>query len=259
MKKELRQPEQMLNSEPQPIVSTCAPAIGNNNVVGSTVYLMDCVEGMKHYPDKYFDLAVVDPPYGIGMSEWKTESNGKGSKQKGFTKGGRNLHTKKDWDLSIPGMEYFTELYRVSKEQIIWGANYFTQYIPPSMGWIYWHKKGTDATNFSDGELAYTSFNKSLKWFKYDWLGFGYINNAGNDKKIHHTQKPVALYDFCFQFAKCVQGMKILDTHIGSQSSRIAADKAGLDITGYEIDKEYYDLGEKRFKQYKSQLRIEGW
>ena len=215
----------------------------------------DCVEVLKSFEDNYFDLAICDPPYGIGMSSWKNESNGDGSKAKGFTKGGKNLHTKKDWDSGIPQKEYWEQLFRVSKNQIIWGGNYFTEFLPPKMGWIYWHKKGNDASNFSDGELAWTSFDRALKFVKYDWIGFGYINNAGSDKKIHPTMKPKELYEWVLEnYAK--KGDKILDTHLGSGSSAIASFRLGCDFVGIEIDKEYYQSSIKRFKEQTAQLRV---
>lgn len=222
-----------------------SPTCGKPLVVGSTVYLMDCVEGMKHYPDKYFDLAIVDPPYGINRSG-QTETFTKNPKHK------RKHFENKGWDLSIPEMQYFTELFRVSKEQIIWGANYFTQYLPASMGWIFWDK-GQDLS-MSDGELAFTSFNKALRRFK---INRGQLMVEGGT--IHPTQKPIRLYNKCFEYAKLEAGAKVLDTHLGSGSSRISADKNGFDFTGFEIDEEYYNLSEKRFSNYKSQLRIEGW
>ena len=216
---------------------------------------VDCIEFMATVPDKFYDLAIVDPPYGIGMSSWKNESNGDGSKAKGFTKGGKNLHIKKNWDNGIPQKQYWEQLFRVSKNQIIWGGNYFTEFLPPKMGWIYWHKKGNDASNFSDGELAWTSFDKALKFVKYDWIGFGYINNSGSDKKIHPTQKPVSLYEWLLiNYAK--EGDKILDTHGGSQSSRIACFNLGFQMDILELDKDYFDQANKRFEQHKKQLTL---
>lgn len=219
------------------------PTIGNPTVGSSTVYLMDCVEGMKEYPDKWFDLAVVDPPYGIGVNM-----------NMGVRKGERRKHHSKDWDKEPPNEEYFYELKRVSKNQIIWGANNFIGHLDNSQGWIFWDKMITGEVDFSHGELAWTSFNKSLKKYPLP-IQQVYLT----EPRIHPTQKPTALYDFCFKYAKCEQGMKVLDTHLGSQSSRIAADKAGLDFTGFEIDIDYFNAGEKRFKDYKSQLRIKGW
>jgi len=220
-----------------------SPAFGNamlQAVPSSEVYLMDCIEGMKHYPNKYFDLAICDPPYGIG------EDGGKFRARKGQNKG---VYEKGNWDKVRPNYEYFIELFRVSKNQIIWGANYYAEHLPPSMGWIYWDKKmGGD---FSDGELAYTSFNKALKSYSY----CNKIGTVGFDR-IHPTQKPIKLYDFCFDFAKVEAGMKVLDTHLGSQSSRISANKYQLNFVGFETDEEYFNKGNKRYDDFVSQTRL---
>lgn len=237
--------EQYLNSTTKDEAYSVSPSIAKPNVGSSIVYLMDCVEGMKHYTDKYFDLAICDPPYGINRSG-QTETFTKNPKHK------RKHFENKGWDLSIPEMQYFSELFRVSKNQIIWGANYFTQYLPSSMGWLFWDK-GQDLS-MSDGELAFTSFQTALRRIK---INRGQLMVEGGT--IHPTQKPILLYDKCFQYAKVETGMKIIDTHLGSGSSRISADKLGLDFVGFEIDKDYYELSEKRFKTHKSQLRIEGW
>jgi site-specific DNA-methyltransferase (adenine-specific) len=221
------------------IAPTSSPTIGNTNVVGSTVYLMDCVEGMKNYPDKYFDLAIVDPPYGIG------EDGGKFRDRKG---GGHRILAKKNWDSKIPSADYWEQLFRVSKNQIVWGGNYFTDYLKQSRGWIYWDKlMGGD---FSDGEVAWTSFDKVLKKVTI-------CNKMGG--KIHPTEKPIKVYDFCFVYAGIERGMKVIDTHLGSGNSRISADKFKLDFTGFEIDKDYLDAHKKNWQKYKTQLRIEGW
>lgn len=204
----------------------------------STVYLMDCIEGMKQFPDKIFDLAVVDPPYGIGAE------NHAGNADNGWKQ-----WDKKDWDSSIPNEEYFTELFRVSKNQIIWGGNYFANLLPNSQGWIFWDK-GQRNFSLADGELCWTSFKKSLRVFE---MARAKAKASIGYEKIHPTQKPVELYDFCLNFAKLDQGNLILDTHLGSQSSRIAANKAGFDFIGFEIDREYYDNGNKRFKNFVSQ------
>jgi len=208
----------------------------------SEVYLMDCVEGMKHYPDKYFDLAIVDPPYGINRSG-QTETFTKNPKHK------RKHFENKGWDLSIPEMQYFTELFRVSQNQIIWGANYFTQYLPSSMGWIFWDK-GQDLS-MSDGELAFSSYEKALRRIK---INRGQLMVEGGT--MHPTQKPIKLYDFCFQFAKLEAGAKVIDTHLGSGSSRISANKNGLNFVGFEIDEEYFNKQEKRYADFTSQLRM---
>jgi len=186
---------------------------------------IDCMELMAQFEDKYFDLAIVDPPYGISMDGGKIGGNNLGKAKD---------YTKKDWDKEAPPIEYFNELIRVSKNQIIWGGNYFADLLQPTKGWIYWDKKpnGENLT-FSDGELAWTSFNKPLKSFSYGWIGFGMLNSG--ERKIHPTQKPVTLYEWILQkYAK--QNDLILDTHLGSGSSRIAAYKGGFNFVGFEID-----------------------
>ena len=213
----------------------------------------DCIDVLKSFADNEFDLAICDPPYGIGFDKY-VYSNGDGAKAKGFREN-KNKVAPKNWDKGIPQKEYWEQLFRVSKNQIIWGGNYFTEYLPPKMGWIYWHKKGNDASNFSDGELAWTSFDRALKFVKYDWIGFGYINNAGDDKKIHPTMKPKELYEWVLEnYAK--KGDKILDTHLGSGSSAIASFRLGFDFCGIEIDKEYYLSSIKRFNEQTAQVRL---
>ena len=177
----------------------------------------DCMEGMARYPDKYFDLAIVDPPYGIGVSKgiW-----GNSNKTKVTNYG------KKNWDKAIPNNDYFIEVNRVSKNQIIWGGNYF--YLKPSSCWIVWDK--LNSANFADCELAWTSFNTSVKKFTYRWNGMLQQDMKKKEERIHPTQKPVALYKWLLSnYAK--QGDKILDTHLGSGSSRIAAYEMGFDFT----------------------------
>lgn len=206
----------------------------------STVYLMDCIEGMKQFPDKIFDLAVVDPPYGIGIDGQKQSIN------LNNPKANRKEHKFKGWDNYIPTSEYFAELWRVSKNQIVWGANYFVLHLNRgTKGWIVWYK-GQEGLTMSDAELAYSSFDCATRVVK--------INRVEllKDGTIHPTQKPIKLYDWIF--AKYANECDlILDTHLGSQSSRIAAQKAGLDFVGFEIDREYYDKGNKRFKNFVSQ------
>lgn len=205
-------------------------------------------------PDKAFDLAIVDPPYGIGF-DGNTTVKGKSGKASTFTD--KQHHIKKEWDVSRPAAEYFAELQRVSKNQIIWGGNYFADLLPPRKGWIFWDKKITNAnnTNFSDGELAWTSFNCILRRFTYDWIGFGYLNNPQREKKIHPTQKPVALYEWILtHYAK--PGDKILDTHLGSGSSRIAAYNLGFDFVGCEIDPDYFKAQEERFAAHTAQMNL---
>ncbi len=210
----------------------------------STVYLMDCIEGMKQFPDKIFDLAVVDPPYGIGADKKNSKRELKSKKSAAFSSdfGGQI------WDGAIPTEEYFAELKRVSKKQIIWGANYFGLV----GGMLYWHK-GVTMPTYSTGELAWLSWLQKIDYVNITWHGMLQHNMKDKEQRIHPTQKPVALYDWIFMnYAK--DGDKILDTHLGSGSSRIAAQKAGLDFVGFEIDREYYDNGNKRFKNFVSQM-----
>lgn len=207
----------------------------------SKVFNTDCLEAMKNYPDKYFELAIVDPPYGIG------EANEKRMASRGTTKykGG-------DWDLHPPEKVYFQQLQRVSKNQIIWGANHFIQNIPNanSSCWIFWDKDGY--ADFADGELAWCSFKTAVRKFKWTWDGF---RKQSPENRIHPTQKPVALYRWLLQnYAK--EGDKILDTHLGSGSSRIAADMEGYDFTGYELDADYFNASVKRFNEYKLQTKL---
>jgi len=201
------------------------------------IYNQDCLDAMKEMSDKQFDLAIVDPPYGIGMSKGAGETRGDGKKKK-------DLYTPKEWDNERPSKEYFNELIRVSKEQIIWGGNYFADLLKASRCWIYWRKKM--GGNYSDGELAWTSFDKILK---------EYTKRPQQGNRIHPTQKPVKLYEWLLiNYAK--KGDKILDTHLGSGSIAIACHNLGYDLVGYELDKEYYDNAIKRIKEHQNQLRL---
>jgi site-specific DNA-methyltransferase (adenine-specific) len=224
------------------------PPLRKTPVIASTVILGDCIQIMKQFKDNEFDLAVVDPPYGIGFDgEVKEMANNNSKKWKPAK--GKN-YTRKSWDCETPSDEYFTELKRVSKNQIIWGGNYFD--LPQSSGWIFWNKGVAKDFTLSPGELAWTSFDKSVNMVELLWAGF---RKCEETERIHPTQKPVKLYDWIFsKYAN--EGMRILDTHLGSGSSRISADKAKLDFTGIEIDKEYFDLSEKRYQDYKIQLRL---
>jgi site-specific DNA-methyltransferase (adenine-specific) len=205
----------------------------------------DCMEGMARYPDKYFDLAIVDPPYGIDRFKNIKETSNK--IENNFKSG--------IWNNNYPNDLYFKELFRVSKNQIIWGGNYFN--LPPTRCFIFWDKM-IQVENFCDGELAWTSFDKLAKKFVYAWGGLsdGIIGRNKKEKKIHPTQKPVALYKWLLQnYAK--QGDKILDTHLGSGSSRIAAYEMGFDFTAFELDKEYFEAQEKRYRAHIAQLKME--
>jgi len=223
------------------------PPFCKTDVIASTVILGDCIEVMGSFKDNEFDLAVVDVPYGIGESLNDNQSRSKLGKSKAYTK--------KNWDLSAPEQIYFKELQRISKNQIVWGANHFISRLPiDSSCWIVWDKQNGQ-NDFADCELAWTSFKTAVRKFEYRWHGMLQGNMKDKEIRIHPTQKPVALYDWIFKMY-ATEGMKIIDTHLGSGSSRISADKAKLDFTGIEIDKEYFDLQEKRFKDYKSQLRL---
>ena len=207
----------------------------------------DCMEGMARYPDKYFDLAIVDPPYGINM-----DGGNIGGNNCGKTKD----YTKKDWDNKIPDKEYFNELKRISKNQIIWGANHFVEniYQSNSSCWIVWDKDNTG--NFADCELAYTSFKTAVSMFTFRWNGMFQQDMKNKEFRIHPTQKPIALYKWLLHnYAK--QGDKILDTHLGSGSSRIAAYEMGFDFTAFELDTEYFEAQEKRYKAHIAQLKLE--
>jgi len=203
---------------------------------------------MSRYPDKYFDLAIVDPPYGIGMDGG---SIGKGKKL-----------IKKNWDSETPNGIYFEELFRVSKNQIIWGGNYFI--LPLTKSWIYWDKMQDGfAETFSSGELAWSSFNLPMKQIRYKYQGNyeGYENNITTKSskphllKIHPTQKPVALYKWLLdKYAK--QGDKILDTHLGSGSIAIACHDLGFDLTACELDTDYFNASIKRLTDHQKQLKL---
>jgi site-specific DNA-methyltransferase (adenine-specific) len=224
-------------------------------VPSSEVYLEDCVKALKRFNDKHFDLAIVDPPYGIGADKAQNNAALSRIKADGKSKAGRGwkLYHETDWDNETPTAEYWDELFRVSKNQIVWGGNYFTEYLPPSMGWILWDKGQRDFS-LADGELAWTSFNKALRIFEMS-RGKALAKNNEQGGRFHPTQKPEMLYDWILKnYAK--EGDLILDTHLGSGSSRIAAYKAGFNFVGFEIDQEYYEKQEKRFNDFKSQLRL---
>jgi len=206
----------------------------------------DNMQLMARYPDKYFDLAIVDPPYGISYARGK---NGWGINS--------NRPELKDvkWDKETPKEEYFNELFRVSKNQLIWGGNYFTDKIPVSKCWIVWNKiNNTDNKSvFADAELCWTSFTKVVKMFTLRTMGF--ISDTKDEKRIHPTQKPTELYKWILDnYAK--QGDKILDTHLGSGSIAIACHDYNFDLTACELDKEYYDKAIQRINNHKKQLKL---
>lgn len=224
-------------------------------VPSSEVYLEDCVQALKRFNDNHFDLAIVDPPYGIGADKAQNNAALSRIKAEGKSKAGRGwkLYHETDWDNETPTAEYWAELFRVSKNQIVWGGNYFTEYLPPKMGWILWDKGQRDFS-LADGELAWTSFDKALRIFEMS-RGKALAKNNETGGRFHPTQKPEMLYDWILKnYAK--EGDLILDTHLGSGSSRIAAYKGGFNFVGFEIDQEYYEKQEKRFNDFKSQLRL---
>ena len=204
-----------------------------------TITNEDNIELMKRYPDKYFDLAIVDPPYGINMAKGIEVGKWK-----------RKIHTTKDWDNATPTAEYWEQLFRVSKNQIVWGGNYFIEYLKNTRCFIFWDKK--NGTNFmSDGELAWTSFDSSVRRYAYNHIQ---DFNKRIDR-IHPTQKPIDLYKFCLiNYAK--EGDKILDTHLGSGSIAIACHDLGFDLTACELDTEYYNNALKRLQQHQAQLQM---
>ena len=198
----------------------------------STFYNEDCMEGMKQFPDKFFELAIVDPPYGIGI-----ETSGTYFKQ----------FETKGWDNAIPSREYFNELLRVSQNQIIWGGNYFLDYLGSTKCFLIWDKLIAEGMSFADAELAWTSFKKPTRIKK--------LSNNHNGGKVHPTQKPIALYSWLLQnYAK--QGDKILDTHVGSASSLIACHRLGFDYVGFEIDPDYHKAACERLAKVQAQQTI---
>jgi site-specific DNA-methyltransferase (adenine-specific) len=215
----------------------------------SEVYNEDCMMGMVRYPDNFFDLAIVDPPYGLSL-DFCTANGLRES-----------IHEDKDWNKAIPTEDYFIELHRVSKHQIIWGCNYFAKYIPAVGRIIHDKDMHIDGSkiNFSEADIASCSLQNRVTMFRYAWNGNRQgkainWNNSGPDARVHPTQKPLFLYNYCLRYAK--PAWKILDTHMGSQSSRIAAYNLGFDFWGWELDNEYYEVGDKRFKRQTSQIQI---
>lgn len=212
----------------------------------NNLYNMDCMEGMKQFPDKYFALAIVDPPYGIDVI-------------KSDTVGGNNLgkakvYGAKKWDEQPPNEQYFKELQRVSKNQIIWGANHFISKIPfDSSCWVVWDKENSG--NFADCELAWTSFHTAVRKFSFRWNGMLQGNMKNKEIRIHPTQKPIALYKWLLsKYAK--EGDKILDTHVGSASSLIACHQMNFEYIGFELDKEYFDKATKRIADEMAQINL---
>ena len=217
--------------------------------MGIELLNIDCMEYMATQPDNAFDLAIVDPPYGINFGEFnRTNKDAKGNRYKA------DKYKNSNWDAGIPNQKYFDQLFRVSKEQIIWGGNYFP-YIwnYGGKGFIYWHK-GNPVDNFSDGELAWTSFDKVAKQFAFNYYG-NVEGGTASKGRIHPTQKPVKLYEWLLtNYAE--PGQRILDTHLGSGSSAIAAHYFGCDFVGCEIDPDYYQAAKERFDNETRQIAM---
>lgn len=206
----------------------------------ATIHNMDCMELLKNTPDNFYDLAIVDPPYGIGAGSVKFK-NGSSKSEKAYFK-------TSDWDLNPPSKDYFDELRRVSKNQVIWGGNYFLDNLNSTRCMIFWDKT-IHGNSYADGELAWTSFDKNVRYFREN------IAQTNSEGRIHPTQKSIRLYEFVLNnFAK--QGEKILDTHLGSGSCAIACNNLGFELTACELDKDYYEASVKRIAQAAAQERL---
>ena len=215
----------------------------------------DCMIGMARYPDKYFDLAIVDPPYGIGADKAQNKAAEQREKANGKSKAGRGWkkYNSTNWDNEIPKKEYWQELFRVSKNQIVWGGNYFVEYLKPSMGWVVWNKMQREFS-LADGELAWTSFNSALRIFDMS-RGEALAENNEGGGRFHPTQKPIKLYKWLLtKYAK--QGDLILDTHVGSASSLIACHDLGFDAVGFELDEDYYRESKQRLERFMKQVTL---
>ena len=242
------EPENLTLAHDEPPASGTAKGVGSGPWLGGLeATCEDCMALMARYPDKHFDLAIVDPPYGIGAAE-----NKGAGKQYGTAAAPKTIYGAKSWDDSIPPPEYFTELRRVSRHQIIWGGNYFP--LPPTSCWVVWDKLN-EATQFADCELAWCSFKTAVRKFSFRWNGMLQGNMAEKEKRIHPTQKPVALYRWLLEnYAK--PGQRILDTHLGSGSHAIAAHYFGAHLTACEIDTDYYAAAMARIKRETAQTTL---
>ena len=228
----------------------------------NTVHLCNCMKFMAGLPDDAYDLAIVDPPYGIG---WDGENL---TMSKGIRKDGSVRHDnswraknynqkyeKKEWDSAAPSPEYFKQLFRISRKRIIWGGNYFKE-LSPTGGWIIWDKRKPPKFSLSEGEMAWTDVKNSLKIFKFLWHGYGqeYMGDR-KEEKFHPTQKPVALYKWLLQnYAK--PGQTIFDSHVGSGSIRIACHDLGFKFEGCEIDPDYHAAQEERYQRHAAQGQL---
>jgi len=215
------------------------------------LYNMDCMGGMQMFPDKYFDLAIIDVPYGINAGDYE-----RGGKQHGQARAASAPYTRKKWDKRPLEPVYFSELMRISKNQIIWGANHFISLIPyNSPCWIVWDKDNGN-NDYADCELAWTSFKTATRRFNFKWHGMLQGNMKDKEARIHPTQKPVALYSWILsKYAKA--GDKIIDTHAGSASSLVACHRGGFDFIGFEIDADYYAAANERLTGEMAQVQFD--
>jgi len=202
------------------------------------IYNVDCYEFMKTVPDKFFDLIVTDPPYGLDIHK-KNVSRGKLAKARDYGVC--------DWDKSIPDKKYFDEMFRISKNQIIFGGNYFIEFLKNSSCWIVWDKDNGE-TDFADCELAWTSFNSAVRKFKFKWQGMLQENMSWKETRYHPTQKPVPLGRWILD-KYATNEFKIFDPYAGSGTFLIAAKNKGLSFVGCEISKEYCEIANKRLSQ----------
>jgi site-specific DNA-methyltransferase (adenine-specific) len=216
---------------------------------------IDCMVALPSLATDSIDIAIIDPPYGIGWGQnsnnWirkdgtvKSNSSWKNPKVKSYTQ--------KEWDNQRPTIDFFIEVQRVAKKTIIWGGNYFTDLLPPSGGWLIWDKGVNENLTFSMGEMAWLNFKNNVDICRFLWSGFRRCEVVD---RIHPTQKPVALYEWCIN-RYSERGATLLDTHMGSGSSAIAALRSGLDYVGFEIDKEYFDLTSARIKKEQRQTKL---
>ncbi|GHV18247.1 methyltransferase [Clostridia bacterium] len=215
------------------------------------LYNADCMDGMREFPDRFFDLAIVDVPYGINAGDYK-----RGGTQARHAAAASTVYTRKDWDKEPPPAVYFSELRRISKNQIIWGANHFISRLPlDSPCWIVWDKQNGD-NGYADCELAWTSFKSAVRQFSFKWQGMLQGDMKNKESRVHPTQKPVALYRWLLQ-RYATPDNKIIDTHAGSASSLIACWEMGLDFIGFEIDTEYYTSANERLQSVTAQVRFD--
>jgi len=208
------------------------------------IYLGDCLETMKQIPDKSIDLVLTDPPYGIGEDKTKRPSRGKTPTK---------AHVSCDWDDKIPRRIYFDEMIRVSKNQIIFGGNYFIKYLLPNSGWIFWDKK--TKSNLSDGELAYTTFKRGLKKYEFMWEGFWQENMKNKDKRVHPTQKPAELFRRILNDYS-EEGQTILDPFAGSGTTAIACHDLKRNFICIEKEPEYHRIATDRYNTHKAQMTL---